>query len=524
MPVIVYVSPSGGRAASAGTFITMAAPGRGHGAEHDDRRRLADQLGRQRHRRHAGQEGRRTTPSPTSAASPSCAAATPTGPSRPCVTPWPSTRTRRSSSTWSTSWRRASTTCWRSRTAAASRCRTQTASCSDVTLCRSPARRSHENNPNIFEELLYVIADPNIAFLLLSLGGLALVVEMFHPSGLTGIFGAIALVLAFFALGSLPTNWAGVALIVVRLRADRRRDLRLRLRRCSASAASLRCLRRPDPHRQQRGRLPGLALAGHRHGSDRRRAACWASLGILVRARRMPRTPGRESLVGTKGTDALDARPHAAPCWCSGERWDAIAEDPPHRRRTRRSSLPLGGLPAPRQARPGFDQAATRGRRRLRGDSPLTADQILAWRTSICASSSAPRRSASGRSSATCRARPLDGRRAKPRDHERADERRRRRNRGDQRALRPAAGQGPMRITAWEPPLPLRRGARRAVQRHRLLHRRAGAAAAASSPGSRTSSRRWAPLGELGFSLVVGPHLRVFGRSMDNVRRLAEES
>jgi hypothetical protein len=31
------------------------------------------------------------------------------------------------------------------------------------------------------------------------------------------------------------------------------------------------------------------------------------------------------------------------------------------------------------------------------------------------------------------------------------------------------------------------------------------------------------PLGELGFTLVVGPHLRrVFGRSMDNVRRLAE--
>lgn len=32
------------------------------------------------------------------------------------------------------------------------------------------------------------------------------------------------------------------------------------------------------------------------------------------------------------------------------------------------------------------------------------------------------------------------------------------------------------------------------------------------------------PLGELGFGLLVGPHLkRVFGRSMENVRRLAEE-
>jgi membrane-bound serine protease (ClpP class) len=70
-----------------------------------------------------------------------------------------------------------------------------------------------DNSPNFFEELLYLIADPNIAFLLLSLGGLAIVAEIFTTNGVTGIFGAIAIVLAFFALGSLPTNWAGVALI-----------------------------------------------------------------------------------------------------------------------------------------------------------------------------------------------------------------------------------------------------------------------------------------------------------------------
>ncbi|HLF77212.1 MAG TPA: nodulation protein NfeD, partial [Dehalococcoidia bacterium] len=56
-----------------------------------------------------------------------------------------------------------------------------------------------ENGPNIFEQLLYLIANPDIAFLLLSLGGLAIVAEIFHPTGLTGIFGVIAIVLALFA-------------------------------------------------------------------------------------------------------------------------------------------------------------------------------------------------------------------------------------------------------------------------------------------------------------------------------------
>ncbi len=71
-----------------------------------------------------------------------------------------------------------------------------------------------ENNPTIIEDFLKLISDPNIAFLLLSLGALALVMEFVVPGHIgPGIFGVIALVLAFFALGTLPVNWAGVALI-----------------------------------------------------------------------------------------------------------------------------------------------------------------------------------------------------------------------------------------------------------------------------------------------------------------------
>jgi len=71
------------------------------------------------------------------------------------------------------------------------------------------------NNTNFIENFLSVIADPNIAFLLLSLGSLALFIELAHPGSIfPGVFGVIALLMAFFALSVIPFDWAGVALII----------------------------------------------------------------------------------------------------------------------------------------------------------------------------------------------------------------------------------------------------------------------------------------------------------------------
>ena len=69
---------------------------------------------------------------------------------------------------------------------------------------------------NFAEQLLHVITDPNIAFLLVTLGLYALLIEFQAPGfGLPGVVGIIALVLAFVAFGSLPLNWAGLGLIVL---------------------------------------------------------------------------------------------------------------------------------------------------------------------------------------------------------------------------------------------------------------------------------------------------------------------
>ena len=66
------------------------------------------------------------------------------------------------------------------------------------------------------ERFVDFIADPNIAFLLISLGSLGLVFELMTPGAIgPGIAGIICLGLGFLALGNLPFNWAGIAFIVL---------------------------------------------------------------------------------------------------------------------------------------------------------------------------------------------------------------------------------------------------------------------------------------------------------------------
>ena len=68
----------------------------------------------------------------------------------------------------------------------------------------------------LFDRILSYIADPNVSFLLISLGGLGLFVEFWNPGLIfPGVAGLIALVVGLMALGSLPGNWAGVALILL---------------------------------------------------------------------------------------------------------------------------------------------------------------------------------------------------------------------------------------------------------------------------------------------------------------------
>ena len=66
---------------------------------------------------------------------------------------------------------------------------------------------------NPFQSIIHLLSDPNVAFILLTLGFYGLLFELQSPNFVTGILGAVALILAFIGFGSLPLNVAGVLLI-----------------------------------------------------------------------------------------------------------------------------------------------------------------------------------------------------------------------------------------------------------------------------------------------------------------------
>ena len=69
---------------------------------------------------------------------------------------------------------------------------------------------------SFLENLLEFLADPNVSFLLFTLGGLGIIIELFNPGLLVPVIvGVICLILAFVGVGNLPVNWAGVALILL---------------------------------------------------------------------------------------------------------------------------------------------------------------------------------------------------------------------------------------------------------------------------------------------------------------------
>jgi membrane-bound serine protease (ClpP class) len=196
-----------------------------------------------------------------------------------------------------------------------------------VTL-RTAGAATLENDVNFFEALLNQLANPNIAFLLLSLGGLALVSEIFHPTLVAGIFGVIALALAYFSLGALPTNWAGVGLILfgfVLITAE----IFVTGFGALGIGGIIALL------------VGGLILTGG-GGDTGMQVSRWLVIGTtaaiggfllvfigsIVRLRRMPAQSGREALVGAKGVARSRLDAHGV-IWVAGERWDAVAEDPP---------------------------------------------------------------------------------------------------------------------------------------------------------------------------------------------------
>lgn len=83
-----------------------------------------------------------------------------------------------------------------------------------VTLSTAGARIEHLE-PGFMTELLALISNPNVAFLLMMVGVYGIIFELSNPGGFgPGILGAICLLLGLYALNQLPLDYTGAALIV----------------------------------------------------------------------------------------------------------------------------------------------------------------------------------------------------------------------------------------------------------------------------------------------------------------------
>lgn len=69
---------------------------------------------------------------------------------------------------------------------------------------------------NFQQDLLNLLSDPNIAYILFMLGLYGLLFELYSPGAVfPGVIGGICIILAFYAMHTLPINYAGIALIIL---------------------------------------------------------------------------------------------------------------------------------------------------------------------------------------------------------------------------------------------------------------------------------------------------------------------
>jgi membrane-bound serine protease (ClpP class) len=178
---------------------------------------------------------------------------------------------------------------------------------------------------SFWKRILDTIIDPNIIVLLLSLGVLGITVELFNPGLIfPGTFGAISLIVAFFALQVLPVSAAGVLLMLLAAAFFGAEPFVMSHGALALAGAacfvvgSLMLFDPAGPHYQV-SLWVALAIAGT--------LAAFVLLAVtkIVRARRRPATTGKEELVGQVGVVRRALDPDGL-VFVHGELWQARAD------------------------------------------------------------------------------------------------------------------------------------------------------------------------------------------------------
>jgi membrane-bound serine protease (ClpP class) len=183
--------------------------------------------------------------------------------------------------------------------------------------------------PDWRTELLVLITNPNVAFILLLIGVYGLILEFFNPGAVApGLVGAISLVVALYALALLPISYAGAALVLFAI------GLLIAETHIGAFGAigvggivafTIGALMMFP------SRVPGFALShavvlGAVIGSA---VLLLLAVAALFRSRKRPVVTGGEALIGATG-EAVAWHGHEGRVRVAGEIWRARADAPLH--------------------------------------------------------------------------------------------------------------------------------------------------------------------------------------------------
>jgi membrane-bound serine protease (ClpP class) len=181
---------------------------------------------------------------------------------------------------------------------------------------------------SLIEQLLQLLTDPNLVFLLLTVGVQAILIELSNPGGwVPGFFGAVCLLLSVYGLGILPVNWFGILFIamafilfILEIKTPTHGALTI-AGAFTFIVGALVLFNTPTVPAFQRVSVPlviatGVILA----------FSFFAVVTFAMRAQRQPVRTGKESLVGRTGFTRSEMSPRGK-VQVGGELWNAELEN-----------------------------------------------------------------------------------------------------------------------------------------------------------------------------------------------------
>ena len=177
-------------------------------------------------------------------------------------------------------------------------------------------------------EFLYVLTNPNIAYILMMLGLMGLYFELSNPGAIfPGVIGGICLILAFYSLQTLPVNYAGILLILLAVILF---IMEIKITSyglltiggvISLFLGSIMMFKSPQPYLRvsMYVLLPTVIVVT---------LFFVLAIGLTVRAHLRKPSTGKEGIIGERGVAKTPIDSEGGRVYVHGEWWDAVSDSP----------------------------------------------------------------------------------------------------------------------------------------------------------------------------------------------------